>query len=89
MIEARQTWIFPRGGEKYVRITKHGCVMDADMHRLKPEEKHTISVCGELRRKDFMRLDLEGDDFLADVVTGHIYCAETGVSNSVHMRIVK
>lgn len=76
-------------GERSVRITAEGCVMDCDMPMLQPHETHRVSVAGEIREKKFQRLILAGHEYLADVVTGTLYDAETGKSGSHQLSIIK
>ena len=82
MIKDAKRTLYRPNGEKYVRITPEGCVFDNDMHMLDPNEKHKVNVCGEIKHKRFQRLDLDGMQLLADVVTGTIYDAKTGQSGS-------
>lgn len=79
---------FRPAGETYVRITPEGCVLDVDMHMLKPNETHTVNVCGDIQKRNFQRIKLDRIHYLVDVVTGTLYNAITGKSGSHQLYIV-
>jgi hypothetical protein len=64
----------------FVRLTTELCVAQVDMPKLKKVVKHDVNVSGEIKKKWFQPLNLNGKDFLAEVVTGTLYDADTGYS---------
>lgn len=75
-------------GESHVRITPEDCVLETDMILLKPQETHRVSVLGKVREKHFHRLELDGTEYLADVITGRLFNAKTGETSSAHLKII-
>lgn len=75
-------------GESHIRITPEDCVLETDICLLTPQETHRVSVCGKVREKHFHRLELDGTEYLADVITGRLFNAKTGATSSAHLKII-
>lgn len=72
----------------HVRITSEGCVTLGDVPLLKAARTFAFEVIGlNDQRRDFVKLDLEGVDLLADVITGTVYRASDGVCLSGMLRL--
>ena len=79
-IEARRALYRPLGAN-WVRITPDGCVLDVDMAKIKGTRSHVKRIlvsCGQEKLKTFCRLELDGELWLADVITGTLYNGATG-----------
>jgi|GEM_PF-5788557 hypothetical protein len=78
-------------GQKYVRITAEGCVMDNDMRLLvgaAPIERDVWVRWGDqVKAKTFTRLRVGRKAYLADRVTGTLYNEQTGLSSSHGLRL--
>jgi hypothetical protein len=79
----------PKNMKDLVRITPENCVLFSDMHMLKPVKQHTVSVCGHNTKKWFQPIDIDGNLYLAETVTGSLYREATGLSSSPCLCIVK
>ena len=95
ILDAVRSEYLPSMMKDAVRLTSEMCVYHVDMNKLKKVKKYTTSVSGELKEKWFQPLrwskvttDPAGNetrttrDFLAEVVTGTLYDAETGYSSA-------
>ncbi len=86
----RTTYRSEKSTEKFVRITGEGCVLDNDMHMLKHSSnpKYKVLVVNEVKEKTLAQLELDGELYLADVITGTLYRKANGVCcSSSHMTI--
>ncbi len=89
-LQARRTTYRSSKVEKFVRITGEGCVLDNDMYMLKHSSnpKYKVLVVNEVKEKTLAQLELGGELYLADVITGTLYRKANGVCcSSSHMTI--
>lgn len=71
-------------GDTYVRVTADGCILDADMQRLRSKDNATYRLhnSGQVREKTFRRVLLNDTPMLADTVTGTLYYEATGLTDA-------
>ena len=86
--KAKRSELRKHEGESFIRITPEDCVLETDIRLLKPQETHQVSVCGKVREKHFHRLELDDNEYLADVITGRLFNAKTGETSSTHLKII-
>jgi hypothetical protein len=87
-LEARRTTFRPHG-EDFVRITSNGCVIETDMRMLRKVASCNVDVCGDVQRRHFQPLRLDGRLVWAETVTGSLYDPETGEGPSSQLRLIK
>lgn len=78
-------------GERYIRITAEGCVMDQDMRMLLNAKPHECEVYvrwgNEVKTKAFTRLKVGRKTYLADRITGTLYNEATGLSSTHSLKL--
>lgn len=72
----------------HIRITGEGCITLSDVPLLKSARTFAFEVIGlDDQKRDFVKLNLDGVDLLADVITGTVYRASDGVCLSGMLRL--